>query len=83
MRQYEEIERLVDEQERSGQSVPKFCADRGLEEKTFYVWRRRVRDRRARFVPLVVGDRIELELESGVRLKVFQHDLKAVLEALR
>ena len=83
MRQYEEIERLVDEQERSGQSVPKFCAGRGLEEKTFYVWRRRVRDRRARFVPLVIGDRIELELENGVRLKVFQHDLKAVLEALR
>jgi hypothetical protein len=32
---------------------------------------------------VVVTDRVELELEGGIRLKVGQHDLKAVLAALR
>ena len=83
MRRFKEIEKLVEEQERSGQSVPAFCAERGLHEKSFYVWRQRVRKQRERFVPVVIGDRIELELEGGVRLKVAKQDLKAVLEALR
>lgn len=83
MRSYAEIERLVEEQERSGESVRGFCTSRGLTEKSFYVWRQRVRKRKERFVPVVVGERIELELASGVRLKVSKHDLKAVLEALQ
>jgi hypothetical protein len=32
---------------------------------------------------VVVTDRVELELEGGIRLKVVKHDLKAVLAALR
>jgi len=83
MRSFQEIERLVDEQTRCGQSVPAFCAGRGLQQKSFYAWRRRVRERRDKFVPVVVGDRIEIELDGGIRLKVAKHDLKAVLEALR
>lgn len=83
MRTFQELERLVDEQARSGQSVPAFCAGRGLPENSFYAWRKRVRERRGKFVPVVVGDRIEIELDGGVRLKVAKHDLKAVLEALR
>lgn len=83
MRRFKEIEKLVEEQEGSGKSVPEFCAERGLHEKGFYVWRQRVRKQRERFVPVVIGDRIELELEGGIRLKVAKPDLKAVIEALR
>ena len=83
MRTFKEIETLVEEQERSGESVPAFCATRGLHEKGFYVWRQRVRKHRERFVPVVTGALIEVELEGGIRLKVAKHDLKAVIEALR
>lgn len=41
MRTFKEIEKLVEEQERRGQSVPAFYAERGLHEKGFYVWRQR------------------------------------------
>jgi hypothetical protein len=34
-------------------------------------------------VPVVITDRVELELEGGVRLKVGKQALKAVLAALR
>jgi hypothetical protein len=83
MRNMKEIERLVAEQESRGQSVPLFCAERGLNSKSFYLWRQKVRRHRDRFVPVVVTDRVELELEGGIRLKVGKHDLKAVLAALR
>lgn len=83
MRKYREIEQLVDEQQSSGQSVPAFCRGHGLAEKSFYVWRQRVRQHRERFAPVVVGERVELELQGGVLVKVAKHDLKAVLGALR
>ena len=83
MRNMRDIERLVAEQESSGQSVPLFCGERGFNEKSFYVWRQRVRKHRERIVPVVITDRVELELEGGVRLKVGKQDLKAVLAALR
>lgn len=78
-----EVTRLVREQKASGQSVPEFCAARGLEEKTFYVWRQRTKEGDERFARVRTDRRVELELSSGVTLRVAVEDLKSVLEALR
>ena len=84
MRQQQaKIQQFVDEQERSGKSVPEFCAERGLREKTFYVWRQRVRRSADRFARIATDGRIELEFGNGVRLRVAREDLRAVLESLR
>ena len=75
--------RLVKEQQASGESVPQFCAARGLKEKQFYVWRQRYGVQpEARFVRVSDDKRVELELASGVRLRVAVADLKTVLQAL-
>ena len=78
-----EITRLVREQHASGESVPEFCAARGLEAKTFYVWRQRIKEGEERFARVSTDRRVELELSSGVTLRVAVEDLKSVLEALR
>lgn len=58
-------------------------AEGDLNSKSFYLWRQKVRHQRDRFVPGVVTDRGELELERGVRLKVGKQDLKAVRAPLQ
>jgi hypothetical protein len=78
-----DIERLVEEQRRSGETVREFCAVRGLDRKTFYVWRQRARGSVDRFARVATDDRVELELSGGARVRVAREDLKAVLEALR
>ncbi|MBX7144687.1 MAG: hypothetical protein K1X79_09575 [Oligoflexia bacterium] len=83
MRSSEDIKKLVEEQKSSGQSVPEFCASRGLSAKNFYVWRQRTSQRQEKFAPVLSGKRIELELSSGACIKVAKEDLKVVLEALR
>jgi len=85
MRQQQQakVQQLVDEQERSGKSVPEFCAERGLREKTFYGWRQRVRPSANRFARIATDARVELEIGNGVHLRVAREDLRAVLEALR
>ncbi len=78
-----EISRLVSEQEASGQSVPLFCRERGLNEATFYSWRSRKPEGESRFARVVTERRrIELELSSGATIRIATEDLKAVLEAL-
>ncbi len=75
--------RLVKEQRESQETVPQFCAARGLKEKQFYVWRQRYGNKsEARFTRIGEDKRVELELRSGVRLFVGVADLKAVLGAL-
>ena len=78
-----EIERLVKEQKRSGKSVPQFCAAHGIETNTFYNWRQRFRENAEGFARVDTGERISLQLESGVTVRVAREDLKAVLEALK
>lgn len=82
-----ESARLVSEQKASGQTVPEFCASRGLDQKTFYVWRQRAKkgspSRFARVEPAATSRRIELELSGGTLIRIPIEDLKAVLEALR
>ena len=74
---------LVREQASSGQSVPEFCARRGLREKSFYVWRQRARALEGQFARIQTDKRIEIELKGGAILRVALEDLKAVIEALR
>ncbi|SRR6266403_178512 len=70
----------------SGLSVRAFCAEQGLSEPSFYVWRRRLTEREAaavQFVPLTVTPEVrtatgadgsagalELVLGSGRRLRI-------------
>lgn len=79
----QEIERLVKEQENSGETAAEFCARRGLNRKHFYVWRQRVHERGEGFARVQCGKKIELELSSGTKVRVAAEDLKVVLEALR
>ena len=78
-----EIERLVKEQKRSGKSVPQFCAAHGIEANTFYNWRQRFKENTGGFARVESSERISLQLESGVTIRVDREDLKAVLEALK
>lgn len=78
-----EIERMIEEQEQSGKSIAEYCAGRGLERKTFYVWRQRAKKGSGRFVKVGGEKRVELELSGGVRLHVAVEDLAVVLGALR
>ena len=81
----EAIRKLVQEQQGSGKTVREFCSARGLSPEVFYVWRQRARKAASRSarVETAAGKRVELELSSGVVLRVPIEDLKAVLEALR
>jgi len=69
----------------SGLSVRAFCAEQGLSEPSFYVWRRRLAEREATvpFVPLTVtpevrtaiaadgsAGSVELVLDAGRRLRI-------------
>jgi transposase-like protein len=84
----------IGEQERSGLSVRQFCRGQGLNEHSFYAWRRRLRDGGpVRFAlvergenPETVGE-LELILSTGERLRISGEvdakTLRTVLEALR
>jgi hypothetical protein len=89
-------ERLA-EQERSGQSVRRFCRERGLKEHSFYAWRKRLRDYGpVRFALVERGAsrqnpeaaaELEVMLATGERLRISAgvdaQTLRTVLEALR
>lgn len=81
-RKGEEIQRLVEAQVKSGQSVPVFCREHGLSEKSFYVWRQRVRERGGQFVRVESGKRIVLELANGKTIRFDRDLLGAVLMEL-
>lgn len=78
-----EIERLVQEQVESGSGVPEFCRSRGLREKTFYVWRQRVKDSGRRFARVQTGVTVSVELPEGIKLQVPLESLQLVLSELR
>src|SRR5918993_2852790 len=87
----EEWKRIIELQEKSGQSVKVFCQDRGLGEASFYSWRKRLRQHSPVTFALVepksgasIGA-VELVLTSGDRVR-FAADaelLRLVLSVLR
>lgn len=78
-----EIEELVWEQEASGETVPDFCRSRGLQEKTFYVWRQRVKRSNQKFARVQTGVTVKIELADSIKLQVPLESLRSVLEELR
>lgn len=85
----------IGEQEKSSQSVVEFCRHKKLSEKSFYLWRRKLRGERSRtketsesFLPVsIVGTTsIEISLPCGATLRlpsdeaVLQRVLKLLLE---
>ena len=90
--------RLVAEQGTSGQTVSRFCIDRGLSTGQFYAWKKRLRDGEgANFVALELSPMleakwpsirraIEVKLERGRSLVVEPgfdpHHLRALLSVL-
>jgi hypothetical protein len=83
----------IAQQEKSGQSIRRFCDEQGLSEPAFYAWRKRVRSESqpVRFALVETKPEaetvppIELMLADGNRLRI-PHDagvLKLVLAVLR
>jgi hypothetical protein len=86
----------IAEQERSGLSVYRFCAEHGLTEQSFYGWRKRLRQQPPVRFALVetpgtgrttAEPVLELVLATGDRLRISTgvdaRALRTVLEALR
>jgi hypothetical protein len=81
----------IDQQEKSGESIRRFCQQRGLSEQVFYYWRQKVRTESPMTFALVEtkgaadGVEIEVVLASGDRLRVpaQQATLRMVLAVLR
>jgi hypothetical protein len=77
------MEQLIKEQQESGETIAQFCLSRGINDKQFYRWRQRIGKKpEATFALVTSGRRVELELRSGISIRVAVEDLKAVLEAL-
>jgi transposase-like protein len=72
----EQWARMVELQEKSGQSVRVFCQERGLGEASFYSWRKRLRKEMSVSFALVEPKTtmkdgfIELVLSCGDRLRI-------------
>lgn len=83
--------RMVELQEKSGQSVRVFCQERSLSEPSFYSWRQRLRKERPVSFALVdtkattVEPVVEVVLVSGDRLRIPRDaaTLRMVLSVLR
>ena len=73
-------QRLVSEQERSGQNVNAFCLERGLCRPYFFAWKKRLRENSAmKFLEVQVREpapsvgtdsRVEIRLQNGRSLVV-------------
>jgi transposase-like protein len=68
-------QRIISEQEASGQSVRAFCGQHGHKEHSFYMWRKRLRKPSAMRFALVEANHtlpamIEVALAGGEKLRV-------------
>jgi|SRR5579862_2448249 len=68
-------QRIISEQEASGQSVRAFCRQRGCKEHSFYMWRKRLRKPSAMRFALVETNQgppamIEVALVGGDKLRI-------------
>jgi transposase-like protein len=87
--------KLIAEQEASGQAVQPFCRGRGITERSFYYWRKRLRENgTVRFALLETkaatadaAPAIELVLSTGECLRIANGvdaaTLRLVLDAVR
>ena len=90
-----EWERIIEEQRGSGQSISKYCRERGISDKSISYWVKRLRegcagepeDRQRGFATVGAVAMMELVSPSGVRARVpvgtSAKDLRTVVEALR
>ena len=94
-RQYRDWSALISEQEASGQEIRIFCEQRGIDQSSFYRWRKRLRDNQpVRFAALerkeevaCRGSGLEIILAGGDRLRITSGvdaaTLRLVLDTLR
>ena len=75
------IERVLREQEHSGQSAVDFCRERNIPIMKFYGWRKRRRDKLLGFARVQTSITVMVEVGSA-RLHVPLEALKAVLTEL-
>jgi len=85
-----EWERLIEEQRESGKSVAAFCRERGVSDKSFGYWEKRLCSAGAgsgRFATVGDGSKIELHFRSGVSVRVPRDitgaEIRRIVEALR
>ena len=77
-------EQHVRQQERSGESIPEYCRQAGISEKSLSYWRSKLKKSFAR-VETATGS-IEIELPGGARLRISPEiapdTLKQILETV-
>jgi transposase-like protein len=83
----EEWQRLVTEQAASGKSASSFCRERGITDNRFFYWRKRLSEAvkakpAGKFVSVGGTKLVELELESGIKVRCGVESLKAVVDVL-
>lgn len=76
--------KLIAEQRLSGQSVVRFCRERGVSDSSFGYWRKKIEATTScgEFARVETGGLIAVELPGGKTVKIGRVDLPAVLEAL-
>jgi transposase-like protein len=85
-----EWERIIEEQRKSGQSGASFCRERGVSDKLFSYWKRKLREDvgggRTRFERVGAPTMIELTSPNGVSARVPADvsvtQLQVIVEAL-
>ena len=94
-RQHRDWSALISEQETSGQEIHAFCQERGIDQSSFYRWRKRLRENQpVRFAALEPKEEIvsrwcgfEIILASGDRLRIANGvdaaTVRLVLDTLR
>jgi len=87
MEKREYYRKLIEEQESSGKGVKEFCVEQGIVVARFFYWRIKIKRSAApqfRRVELQskACSQVEMELSSGIKLKVKISELKAVVDAL-
>ena len=60
----------IAKQRRSQLSVAAFCGQEGVSPKSFYAWRRRLREKEGAAAPAALFVPVELLLSSGVRIEL-------------
>lgn len=83
----EKWQRLVSEQAGSGKSALSFCREHGIADNQFFYWRKRLSEASeaepvGKFVSIGAANLIELELESGIKVRCGAESLKAVVDVL-
>lgn len=83
----EKWEQLVAEQATSGKSAASFCREHGIADNRFFYWRKRLSEPvksepAGKFVSVGEAKLVELELESGIKVRCGVESLKAVVDVL-